>query len=190
MCSRLNLLKVDKQCRVNTFVNWPHDYPLLPDILAHHGFFYCLNVHCSDDEEDDYNSNDENVNDKIRCAGCPLEFCNFAPNTFINRAHERLNCIFAKVRSEEYDFYNGLSASIPSSVARVCDAAADNGDDIDSERIDVAIRVTRCGVCLLSKNRYVCLAPCGHLVCESCVFKLNTCPYCRQTFFMFIRIYF
>ncbi|QHB21685.1 IAP-1 [Artaxa digramma nucleopolyhedrovirus] len=202
------LLKNDEKLRIDTFVDWPHGYPLTPELLARHGFYFCGG---SDDNDDDYK-----WRDNVRCAGCSLEFCNFEPNTFLNRTHERTNCVFSGVRTLEYEFYNGLltTQSTFDSFNKNDDYNHNSNNNFNNDKKNIVTVQEHhhrhntnlvlddddnndnnnnnenqlCCVCL-EGTRNVCLSPCGHLVCEFCVVKLDTCPYCRQPIVMHIRIY-
>ncbi|QYC92734.1 Inhibitor of apoptosis 1 [Trabala vishnou gigantina nucleopolyhedrovirus] len=104
------ILLQNEQFRVDTFINWPHSYPLTPKLLAKHGFYFYREP------------------DTIKCCECELEYRNFTNNTFINRIHELefAKCKFAKVLSFEYVYYNNI----------IVDYDYDNDDDKDDENND------------------------------------------------------
>ncbi|RZF45360.1 hypothetical protein LSTR_LSTR002803 [Laodelphax striatellus] len=55
------------------------------------------------------------------------------------------------------------------------DEQSDNGE-VDEENLGVEIR---CPVCL-TRRKSVMLLPCTHMVCLRCVYKLASCPLCRN----------
>lgn len=44
---------------------------------------------------------------------------------------------------------------------------------------EVNIMGTSCGVCHVPISKTIAIIPCGHIFCEGCMSKLNSCPSCR-----------
>ncbi|AWW14415.1 iap-1 [Hyposidra talaca nucleopolyhedrovirus] len=175
MTSRYNLpehfnLPVDEDSRVDTFdETWPHRYPLTPELLAKHGFYFM------------------GIGDTIKCSECKLLLTNFKPGQFIDRFHEKFKCSFANVRTPEYCLQNDLPygdemaqkavsklVTIKSSATITTTPAAKQAERENRQN---------CNICL-SNAVNACLVPCGHVLCLNCAHQLDNtiCPFCRNVF--------
>ncbi len=57
----------------------------------------------------------------------------------------------------------------------------DHNQDLDQNSTTSDYDVLTCKICVTNKITKV-LIPCGHSACYECVFKLQTCPICKDNF--------
>lgn len=149
--------------RLNSFQNWP--IQLLPskEQLSRAGFKYL------------------NVGDQVQCFYCNLKLKEWKKSDNAFEEHKRctqdlqINCLF--VKSIEFDnFVKNHSESVFQNPITNQDHA-----DLDQNSTTSDCDVLTCKICFTNKITKV-LIPCGHSSCYECVFKLQTCPICKDNF--------
>lgn len=68
----------------------------------------------------------------------------------------------------------------------------DKLNELDTKHTTTNVKDLKCVICLEEKNQlneYSTINPCGHLVCNICIVKLNTCPTCRGPIKNKIKLY-
>ncbi len=155
------------QKRLKTFKYWPPSNSHRPETLARLGFFY------------------KNKSDHIYCWFCGGGLKHLEPKDNIKEEHAKFfpDCFLCKfhdsplgIRQVERE---KLAANIRNGEATTATLLS-RISDLEDQLI--------CRVCL-DNGLSVALAPCGHLVCNLCVFALKTCPFCRKEVNGVMKIY-
>ncbi|KAF7672852.1 Apoptosis inhibitor [Astathelohania contejeani] len=155
--------------RLNSFQNWP--IQLLPskEQLSRAGFIYL------------------NIGDQVQCFYCDLKLKEWKRSDNPFEEHKKhtqdlkINCLF--VKSIEFDNFvkNHSESCFQNPITNNINQDLDHNQDLDQNSTTSDCDVLTCKICFTNKITKV-LIPCGHSSCYECVFKLQTCPICKNNF--------
>ena len=149
--------------RLSTFKKWPSCHPHKPETLAALGFFL------------------KKGSWSIYCFACGHSISYLEPGEDIGEKHRKIfpQCLFSQLSDQIQNMDDDFNQEI-------------HMDKSNKEDLVCRIREledhTLCKVCLTNKLN-VAMAPCGHLICNQCLFVVHKCPMCRASIKGVMKIY-
>ncbi len=156
--------KATYEKRLSTFKKWPSNHPHQPGTLAALGFFL------------------KKRSWSLYCFACGHSISYLEPGEDIGERHRRIfpHCLFAQCSDQ--------IQTVDDDITQEIQIEKTNKEDLLCKIRELQDH-TLCKVCLANKLN-IAMAPCGHLICNQCLFVVHKCPMCRENIKGIMKIYF